>query len=124
MNNLIKVLVLLPAVLFVFTGLRWLVDPGGVAPGFGFTLETGLGLSSQVGDLSAFFLTLGGCMLIGLVSGRGTWYYPAMMLLGIAAIGRTLAWLIHDAALAPQIVVEVIVVVILLVAVRRLPTGP
>ena len=62
MNRLISLLVLLPAVLFVVTGVRWLVAPAGIAPEFGLVLGEGLGLSSQVGDMSAFFLTLGACM--------------------------------------------------------------
>ena len=122
MNKIITVLVVLPAILFLSMGLRWLVDPAGVAPEFGLELAQGLGLSSQVGDMSGYFLTLSACMLMGVVSGRRTWYYPAMLLLGLTAIGRTLAWLIHDAALAPQIAVEVLVVIILLVASRRLAT--
>ena len=68
MNKILKVLVALPAILFIVTGLRWLVAPAGVAPMFGLTLADGVGLSSQVGDMSAFFLTLGICMLVGLVT--------------------------------------------------------
>jgi len=122
MNKILKVLVLLPAILFLVTGLRWLVDPAGVAPTFGLTLDEGVGLSSQVGDMSAFFLTLASCMLIALISGRRSWYYPAIMLLSITAVGRVLAWLVHDAALALDLIgPEVIVSIILLVASRRLP---
>ncbi len=122
MNKVLKVLVLLPALLFIVTGIRWLFAPAGVAPNFGMSLEQGLGLSTQVGDLAAFFLTLGACMLIALVSGRRSWYYPAIMLLSIAAIGRVLAWLLHDAALAPDMIgVELVVSTILLLASRRLP---
>ena len=51
MNKILSVLVLLPAVLFVVTGLRWLIDPAGIAPEFGLVLGEGLGLSSQVGDM-------------------------------------------------------------------------
>lgn len=54
MNKVLKILVLLPAILFLVTGLRWLVAPAGVAPMFGLTLDQGVGLSSQVGDMSAF----------------------------------------------------------------------
>ena len=122
MNNVLRVLVLLPAILFLVTGLRWLVAPAGVAPMFGLTLDQGVGLSSQVGDMSAFFLTLASCMLIALISGRRSWYYPAIMLLSITAVGRVLAWLVHDATLALDLIApEVIVSVILLVASRRLP---
>jgi len=45
-----------------------------------------------------------------------------VMLLAITALGRVVAWLLHDATLAAsQIAVEVIVALILLVASRRLP---
>jgi hypothetical protein len=122
MNKLLKLLVLLPAILFMVTGVRWLVAPAGVAPMFGLTLDQGVGLSSQVGDMSAFFLTLGSCMLIALISGRRSWYYPAIMLLLIAAVGRTLAWLVHDATLAQDLIgLELVVSAILLVSSRRLP---
>ena len=122
MNKVLKILVLLPAILFLVTGLRWLVAPAGVAPMFGLTLDVGVGLSSQVGDMSAFFLTLASCMLIALISGRRSWYYPAIMLLSITAVGRVLAWLVHDASFALDLIApEVIVSIILLVASRRLP---
>jgi hypothetical protein len=122
MNKILKVLVALPAILFIVTGLRWLVAPAGVAPMFGLTLADGVGLSSQVGDMSAFFLTLGICMLVGLVTGRRVWFYPPIMLLLLTAVGRILAWLVHDAALALDLIgPEIIVSVILLVAARRLP---
>ncbi len=122
MNKVIKVLVALPALLFLTMGLRWLVNPAGIAPDFGLALETGVGLSSQVGDMSAFFLLLGICMLTALVSGRRLWYYPPMILLALTAVGRILAWLLHDAALAVDLIApEVIVTVLLLVASRRLP---
>lgn len=121
MNRILKILVLLPAVLFLVTGLRWLVAPIGVAPNFGLTLDQGVGLSSQVGDMSAFFLTLSSCLLIALISGRRSWYYPAIMLLSLTAIGRVVAWLVHDAALALDLIApEIIVSIILLIAARRL----
>jgi hypothetical protein len=122
MNKVLQVLVLLPAILFMVTGVRWLVAPAGVAPMFGLTLEQGVGLSSQVGDMSGFFLTLGSCMLIALISGRRTWYYPAIMLLLITAVGRILAWLVHDATLALDLIgPELVVSAILVVASFRLP---
>ncbi len=122
MNKVLKLIVLIPAILFVVTGIRWLVAPAEVAPSFGLTLSEGIGLSSQVGDLASFFITLGSCMLIALITELRSWYYPPMMLLAIAAIGRTIAWLLHDATLAvSQIMVEVTVALILLLASRRLP---
>ena len=122
MNRLLKLLVALPAILFLVTGLRWLVAPAGVAPQFGLTLEHGVGLSSQVGNMFSFFVLLGICMLTALVSGRRNWFYPPIILLSLTAVGRVLAWLLHDAALVVDLVIpEVIVAVILLVASRHLP---
>jgi|TARA_B100001059_G_scaffold25838_1_gene20755 hypothetical protein len=122
MITLLKILVLLPGVAFLVTGLRWLVAPAGVAPEFGLSLASGIGLSSQIGDMSAFFLTLGICILMGLVTGRKVWYYPAMTLLALTALGRTLAWLLHDAALATSLIApEVIVALLLFFAARHLP---
>ena len=123
MNVALKAVVLLCGVLFIVTGLRWLLAPAGVAPEFGLALSTGVGLSSQIGDMSAFFLTLGVSILMGLTTGRAIWYYPPMILLSLTAVGRILAWLLHDAALAMNLIApEVIVALILLIASRRLAT--
>ena len=122
MNNVLKALILLPAVLFLSMGLRWLFAPAGVAPDFGLTLETGAGLSSQVGDMTGFFLTLSICMFVAVFSGRRIWYYPAIMLLGITAVARIVAWALHDAALAIDMIIpEVVIAAILVAASRRLP---
>ena len=122
-NTAIKLLVLLFGILFLVTGLRWLLAPAGIAPDFGLALGSGIGLSSQVGDMSAFLLTLGVCMLMGLTTQRSVWYYPPIVLLLLTAVGRVLAWLLHDAALATQLIaLEVIVSLVLLFASRRLPS--
>jgi len=122
MHITIRAIVLLCGVLFIVSGLRWLLAPAGVAPEFGLVLSSGVGLSSQIGDMSAFFLTLGVCILMGLTTGRAIWYCPPIILLSLTAVGRVLAWLLHDAALAMNLIApEVIVALILLFASRRLP---
>ena len=122
MNIVLRAVVLLCGVLFIVTGLRWLLAPAGVAPEFGLALSSGVGLSSQIGDMSAFFLTLGVCIMMGLTTQRTVWYYPPIILLSVTAVGRVLAWLLHDAALAMDLIApEVIVALILLIASRRLP---
>ena len=121
-NIALRAIVLLCGVLFIVTGLRWLLAPAGVAPEFGLVLSSGIGLSSQIGDMSAFFLTLGVCILMGLTTQRPIWYYPPIILLSLTAVGRVLAWLLHDAALATDLIApEVIIALILLIASRRLP---
>ena len=121
MNKILRVIVALPGILFVVTGLRWLVDPSAAAAQFGMPLLNGVGRSSQIGDMSGFFLTLGIVILIALITSKRSWYYPAIILLVITAIGRVLAWLVHDAALAVDMIApEVIIACLLLFASRKL----
>jgi len=122
LKKLFAVVVALAGVLFIVMGLRWLVDPGNAAVELGLTLESGVGLSSQIGDLAAFFLTVGLCVLGALASKRRIWYYPAIALLLLAALGRIIAWVVHDAALALNLIApEIVIAVILIVASRILP---
>jgi hypothetical protein len=121
MNKLLKVIVALPGMLFVVTGLRWLVDPAAAAAQFGMPLLDGLGRSSQIGDMASFFLTVGVLILVALITAKRVWYYPPIMLLGFTAMGRILAWLIHDAAPAVEMIApEIIIACLLLFASRRL----
>ncbi len=120
MNKILKVVVALTAVVFASIGLRWLVAPEGVATEFGMTLMEGLGLSSQIGDLGAYFLSLAIFILLALATGRRTWYYPPIILLGLTAIMRTMAWMFHGASLAMDMIsVEVIVCAILYIGSLR-----
>ena len=121
MNKILKVVVGLLGLMFLLIGLRWLVDPSGAASQLGMPLLEGVGRSTQIGDFAAFFLTLGVLILLGLVTSQRIWYYPAAMLLGIAALGRVLAWAVHDAALALDLIApEVFIAAVLLLAARRL----
>ena len=122
MNKVLRVLVALPAILFVVTGLRYVIDPAGTAAQFGMPLLDGVGRSSQLGDMTAYFLSLGIFILIALITSKRSWYYPAVILIGLTAIFRVLAWLLHDAALALNLIVpEVIITALLLFAANRLP---
>lgn len=121
MKLILKILVTILSVLFIVNGVRWLVAPAGIAPMFGLELAAGIGLSSQIGDMAGFFLTLGTCALIGMISGQRLWFYPAIMLLGITATGRIIAFLVHDATLATQMIgIEAIAALVFFVASRNL----
>ena len=121
MNKILKLVVALLALVFASIGLRWLVAPEGVAAEFGMTLMEGLGLSSQIGDLGAFFLSLAIFILLALTTDRRSWYYPPIILLGLTAIMRTMAWMFHGASLAvDMIAIEIIACVILYLGSVRL----
>jgi hypothetical protein len=109
-NKALRILTALPAVLFLATSVRWLVDPAGAAATIGMPLLDGLARSSQIGDLGAFFLAAGSMLLLGVITLQREWFYGAALLFGGAAVFRVLAWATQDAALAtPMIVVEVVV---------------
>ncbi len=121
MKTLLRVLVMLPAVLFVVMGLRWITDPAAAATALGMTLMDGVGRSSQIGDVGALFLSMGMMMLLALITARRSWFYAPALMLALVAVLRLLAWLLHGAALAlDMIMVEVVVVGILLFASSRL----
>lgn len=121
MKKVLRLIVGFIGLLFLSMGLRWLLAPAGIAAELGMPLLDGVGRSTQIGDLSAFFITLGLCVLIAVSTRNSQWYYPAILLLGLTAFGRMIAWLIHDAALPLQIIApEIIFSVILLIAARVL----
>ena len=120
MNKVLKIVVAIPALLFILIGLRWLVDPAAVATELGMPLLEGLGLSTQIGDLGAFFMAGGLMVLLGLWTGNRTWLMAPALLLGVTAIFRVLAWALHGASFAgPQIAIEVVVTVLLVTLVMR-----
>lgn len=96
-------------------GVAWIVVPEFAASQLGMDLLDGAGLSSQIGDGAGYFVTLGGCILLGLSLRERLWFYPAISLLFVATIGRLSAWLFHDAALTVDMILfEVVLVALLL----------
>ena len=121
MKTFLRVLIALPAILFVVTGLRWFVDPTGAADALGMSLLEGVGLSSQIGDVGSLFLSKGIMMLTALITANRSWFYAPALMLTLVAIFRLVAWLLHDAALAiDMIIVELVIASILLFASSRL----
>jgi hypothetical protein len=105
---------------FALQGVGWLVVPDRAAAGLGMAVLDGVGRSTQFGDFAAFFLTAGLTMLVGVRSGHGRLLYVPAGLLGSAAVGRTVAWAFHGAALAPTFIgVEMATCLLLLVLARQ-----
>jgi len=122
MTRLLRLLLVLPAILFVVMGLRWVTDPTGAADALGMTLMTGLGRSSQIGDVGTLFLAMGLMILLGLVTSNHTWFRATAMILALVALFRVLAWLFHEAAFAPDMIaVELILTGLLLLSAAKLP---
>jgi hypothetical protein len=73
----------------------------------------------QIGDLSAFFLSIAPFVALAQRRGAGHWLLPAAVLLGGAAVARTLTAAVGHAPFTAQFIVpEVIMATILIVAAR------
>ncbi|MCH2172922.1 hypothetical protein MK489_19265 [Myxococcota bacterium] len=115
----IRVLSFLPGLIFLVSGIRWIFDPTNAAQELGMDLLTGIGASTQIGDIGAFFVS--GAVMIGLAQrhGQSHWFYPAALLVGSAAGMRTLAYGLGHADFATRfIVAEVVMAAILLAAAK------
>jgi hypothetical protein len=119
MKMTFRVLSALAGLMFLFTGINWIIDPASAAAELGMELLKGLGASTQIGDLSAFFLSLAAMIGLAQRTGQSHWFYPAAMLLGTAAVTRTLAYLTGNADFGTQFIVpEIVMTGVLLMAAR------
>ena len=123
MDKVIRIVAALPGIMFLVMGVRWAVDPEGIAASVGMPLLDGVGRSTQIGDLGGFFLGGGIMILLGVAMRQRIWLYSASLLIGITAVYRVLAWAAHDAALTTEfIAVEVVMTALLLFAASRFPS--
>ncbi|MBQ0795060.1 DUF4345 family protein [Zhongshania sp.] len=121
MLKLLRIIVALPAILFLIIGLQWAVDPAAAAESLGMPLLDGLARSSQMADTGALFIAMGLMILSGLLTGTKTWFYAPALMLFLAAALRLIAWLIHGAAFAPDLIaVEIVVGSLLLISSHKL----
>ena len=124
MDKVWKIVLGALAVSFALMGLMWLIVPGFISGMMRMGLLTGDGLSTQIGDLASFFLALGSCIGLAIITARPVWLYPAVMLLGFAAAGRVIAWLLHGAGFAiDMILFEVVVASLLLFVATKMPAA-
>jgi len=110
MKNVLRVIAGLVGILFFYNGLLWIISPANVAASLGMPLLEGVGLSTQIGDLGSFFITVGAMTLIGAITTTRHWFYAPSMLLLVAALYRTLSTILYGAPFVMSaILVEVVV---------------
>jgi len=110
-----RILAGLVGLLLASTAVTWIVDPTTAALSLGMPLLDGVGRSTQIGDLSSFFV--GGTILcfIGAIREQGHWLQAVALLLTLTAIFRTLAWAVHGAAFTTVFIfAEIVMAAILL----------
>ena len=123
MKNVLRVIAGLVGALFFLNGLQWIISPANVADSLGMPLLEGAGLSTQIGDLGSFFITVGAMTLIGAITTTRHWFYAPSMLLLVAALYRTLSTILYGAPFVMSaIVVEISVGLFLIFAGSRIAT--
>jgi hypothetical protein len=123
MKNVLRIVAGLVGILFFLNGLQWIISPANVAESLGMPLLEGVGLSTQIGDLGSFFITVGAMTFIGAITTIRHWFYAPSMLLLVAALYRTLSTLLYGAPFVMSaIVVEVSVGLFLIFAGSRIET--
>jgi len=121
MNTTMRAVLGLLGLLVLTSALRWIFDPSGAAAALGVTLPAGLGRSTIIGDLGAFFLAGAAFLFLAIFTARAHWLWAAATLFGGAATMRTLAWALHGADFAAAfIAVEIVTAALLLFAASRL----
>ena len=120
MNRILNIATFTAGFLFFINGVMWLIAPAASAEALDMPLLSGEGLSTQIGDISSFFLVLGSFILLGAYTKKKYWFYAPIALLSLAAISRTIAYLFHGADFSTdKIVVEVVVAAFLLFVVKK-----
>lgn len=108
-------------VFFLLQGFNWLIDPAAAAEGLGMPLLDGIGRSTQIGDIGAFFIALGTMGLLGAIRSNAQWLQAGALLLGAAACMRTLAAVLHGAEFATVFIsIEIVFSGVLLFVASRI----
>ena len=119
MKLALRVISILIGVLSLATAMRFAFAPAGAAERLGMPLLEGVAASTQLGDIGALFLAV--AVLVGLAQrpGRAQLLLAPEILMGCAAIMRTLVFLMGHAPFAAQFIVPEMVMAGLLCAAAR-----
>jgi hypothetical protein len=104
MSLITKFLSSIPAVVFLIIGVFWVLQPGIMAENFGMVLSSGLGLSSQIGDLGSYFVSSALMIFYGIYTNNTHWFYPPILIMLLTALFRTFSTYLHDAPFAADMI--------------------
>lgn len=115
-TRLTRLFAAVPGIVMLANGVIFLAAPGQAVASLGMPLLSGVARSTQLGDLTAFFLTCGGFIVYGAWRVNAGWLFAGAWMLGLAAAGRGLAWAFNGAALPASLVATESLLTIWLVA--------
>ena len=110
-----RIISALVGVVITLQTFTWITKPFEAAQGLGMSLLGGIGRSTQIGDFTSFFFSVGIFCFLGAYLKQGVWLYAASIILGSAAAFRSLAWALHGADFATYFIVAEVVMTVLLI---------
>ena len=110
-----RIISALVGVVITLQTFTWITNPSEAAQGLGMSLLEGIGRSTQIGDFTSFFFSVGIFCFLGAYLKQGVWLYAASIILGSAAVFRSLAWALHSADFATDFIVAEVVMTVLLI---------
>ena len=111
-NKIIRVIAAIPGLLMLQGGVSFLFRPEQQVASLGMELLDGVGRSTQLGDLAAFFIGSAIFIFMGAALSKGRWLYAGAMLIGGAALMRILAALVAGAEMATTFIVAELVMTV------------
>jgi hypothetical protein len=115
-TTLFKIIAIVPGIPLLANALLFIVQPSTVVADLGMPLLDGIGRSTQLADLGAFFAFSAVMTIYGVIKSQSELLRLAALLLGMTAVLRVLAWVAHGAGLATSLIAAEVVLVVWLVA--------
>jgi len=123
MDLTLKIIAGLFALLFIFMGAGFMLDPVGNAASLSVIPQGEHGLNSLRGDLGGLFLGSAALILLGIVQRRGEWLVAVAVLMMFIAAGRVIGFVVDGSPAQATLVAfafEIVIAAILIFAGRRL----
>lgn len=122
MQKILRVIIGLFGILFIALAAGFLLDPARAAAGLGVGPLAPLGLATLRGDFFAFFAAGGILSLAGAVRNDAHLLTAPLLMIALTLAGRLLTVAVSgfDAAMAPPMVIEAAIVLLLALGYRSL----
>lgn len=104
-KNVIRVAAAIPGIPMLINGIGFIATPLETSQSLGMELLTGIGLSTQLGDFTSFFIGTAVLIFLGAFKSDSKLLYAAALYLGGAAVFRTVAALFNGADMATDIII-------------------
>ena len=123
MTNLLKIVGGLLALLFLFSGVKFMLDPVGGPEGLGIEASGPAGFNSIRGIFGGMFLTAGVLIVLGFTMRRPDWLLAVAILMLLIALGRLVGFVFDGTPGSQEVggfVLEIVAAAVLIAASRKL----